>query len=318
LYVYRRTLVKHSFLKYIDEVKNMWKKKVSIAFLSVMMLFGTAVSASAAQQNVSVKVDSKRVSFPDAQPYFESSRVMIPVRFVSESLGAKLSYGKEYSGNKVNRVVTIKLGDKVIYMTVNSSKVLVGEQIITLDVPARLQEERVYVPLRFVSEALGTQVKWNQAQRLVSISTGTDIAEPEKKPEAPSTGIYKEGFEWPRENELGKTLFVNNMQVKNGELTFTLPKNANGSLIGDRGAITKLTPGKTYTFTIGKDSGYLSISKPESKGDQWEGYYVFMDANYVDDIKALFGTVKDGVVVAGVGQGVSPLQEVIEQAKKIK
>lgn len=295
----------------------MWKKKVSIAFLSVMMLFGT-VSASAAQQNVSVKVDSKRVSFPDAQPYFESSRVMIPVRFVSESLGAKVSYDKKSSGNKVNRVVAIKLGDKVIYMTVNSSKVLVGEQIITLDVTARLQEERVYVPLRFVSEALGTQVKWNQDQKLVSISTGSGVTGPEEETKTPSTGMYKVGFEWPREQELGKTLFVNNMQVKNGKLTFTLPKNASGSLNGDRGASTKLIPGKTYTFDLGKDAGYLSLSKPESKGDQWEGYFVFLDANYVDDIKALFGTVKDGVVVAGVGQGVSPLSEVIDEAKKLK
>ncbi|MDM5277128.1 copper amine oxidase N-terminal domain-containing protein [Paenibacillus silvae] len=311
--------LKHSFLKYMDEVKNMWKKKVSIAFLSVMMLFGTAVSASAAQQNVSVKVDSKRVPFPDAQPYFENSRVMIPVRFVSESLGAKVSYGKESSGNKVNRVVTIKLGDKVIYMTVNSSKVLVGEQIITLDVPARLQEERVYVPLRFVSEALGTQVKWNQAQKLVSISTGSGVTEPEKETKTPSTGMYKAGFEWPREQELGKTLFVNNVQVKNGKLTLTLPKNAEGgSKYTDDGSSVKLIPGKTYTFDIGKGAGFLSISKPESKGDQWEGYYIFLDANYVDDIKALFGTVKEGVVVAGVGQGVSPLSEVINDAKKLK
>lgn len=297
----------------------MWKKKVSIAFLSVMMLFGTAVSASATQQNVSVKVDSKRVSFPDAQPYFESSRVMMPVRFVSESLGAKVSYGKDSSGNKVNRVVTIKLGDKVIYMTVNSSKVLVGEQIITLDVPARLQEERVYVPLRFVSEALGAQVKWNQAQKLVSISTGSGVTEPEEETKTPSTGMYKVGFEWPREQELGKALFVNNMKVKNGKLTFTVPKIAEGgSKYSEDGSSVKLIPGKTYTFDIGKGTGFISISKPESKGDQWEGYNITLDMNINDDFSELFGDVSNDVIVIGADHKGSSLADVIEKAKKLK
>lgn len=296
----------------------MWKKKVSIAVLSVMMLFGTAVSASAAQQNVSVKVDSKRVSFPDAQPYFESSRVMIPVRFVSESLGAKVSYGKESSGNKVKRVVTIKLGDKVIYMTVNSSKVLVGEQIITLDVPARLQEERVYVPLRFVSEALGTQVKWNQAQKLVSISTGAEIKEPE--PDTEVDNMYgdfqfKDGFD-----DLAKALFINNAKVTNGKLTFTVPKGATATYWTNDMASTKLVSGKTYTYALGGNKGSISINLVYPGKNEQEGYSLFLDSKVNADMAAKFGSITDDAIVAlatNKGIGATTLTKVILAAKEL-
>ncbi|MNN66345.1 hypothetical protein D3C81_1819150 [compost metagenome] len=77
-------------------------------------------------------------------------------------------------------------------------------------------------------------------------------------------------------------------------------------------------PGKTYSFNIGKDAGFLSISKPESSGDQWEGYFVYLDANYVDDIVKLFGKIPEGVVVVNEHSAASPLSEVIEMAKKLK
>ncbi|MNM97605.1 Protease inhibitor precursor [compost metagenome] len=297
-------------------------KKVGLMLMSAALLLGTA-TATAAKVDVSVKVNSKAVQFPDTKPYFEDNRVLIPIRFVSEALGAKVGYSTD-------RVVTITQGTKKVTMKINSTTVTVDSVIKTLDVPARLEHNRTYVPLRFVSEALGATVGWNQQQHLVTITTGsaatatpTASATPTATPSANSNNMYKVGFEWPRETELGKALFVDNMKVVNEKLTFTLPKIAEGgSKWAADGSSVELTPGKTYSFAIGKGAGFLSIAKPESHGDSWEGYIITLDTNLTvpgnDDFKELFGHITDDVVVIGKGNGGSPLSEVIEMAKKLK
>ncbi|MDY8116810.1 copper amine oxidase N-terminal domain-containing protein [Paenibacillus polymyxa] len=284
--------------------------------LSVVMAFGYAIStASATRANVTVQVDGKNVTFPDAKPYVEQSRVLIPVRFVSESLGAKVDYKKETTGNKVNRTIIITQSDKTVHMNVNSDKVLVGDKIITLDVPARLQQERVYVPLRFVSEALGATVDWNSSKSLVSISTGAVVTDPEPVPDPKNEFGWKPGY-----NELAKELFVNNAKVSNGKFTITIPKDATVSYYPKNSLKkTVLTPGKQYTYALKEGQGSLSIDliypgKPES-----EHYAIFLDGKG-KEINATQSVEIQDVVVSG-NNGKWPveatLSEVVQLAESL-
>ncbi|ALP39098.1 hypothetical protein ASL14_19090 [Paenibacillus sp. IHB B 3084] len=258
------------------------------------MAFGFTVStASAARVNVNVQVDGKNVKFPDAKPYVEQNRVLIPVRFVSESLGAKVDYKKEATGNKVNRAIVITQSDKTIHMNVNSDKVLVGDKIITLDVPARLQQERVYVPLRFVSEALGATVNWNSSKSLVSISMGAVVTDPEPIPDP------KEEFGWkPGYNNLAKKLFVNNAKVSDGKFTITIPKDAVASFYTQRGKKTELTAGKQYMYKLEEGQGFLSITLIYPGRDDLERYSIFLDGKGNEIDGTLDGVVQE-VIVSG-------------------
>lgn len=305
-----------------DIMKVMSKKSI-LVLLSMLMLFSTAAtSALAAKVNVTVQVDKKTVSFPDAKPYYEDNRVMIPIRFVSEALGAKVGYKKTASGSIVNRTVTISLGDKNISMNINSKKVIVGETVVTLDVPARLQQERTYVPLRFVSEALGAKVDWNQSKKLVSISTGAEVTDPDP---VPSDNMYNTNFEWDKDsdgyvyNKLAKELFTDNMKVSNGKLTFTLPEGAKAAHMTDRGAITKLTPGKTYTYSLGKGQGSISFAMIHPGRENQEGYFVNLDSNLNGDLSSLFGDVTDDAIVVVTGNySATTLKEVQKLAQQLK
>lgn len=282
------------------------------------MAFGFTVStASAAKVNVTVQVDGKTVSFPDAKPYYEDNRVMIPIRFVSEALGADVGYKKTASGSIINRTVTISLGDKKISMNINSKKVIVGETVVTLDVPARLQQERTYVPLRFVSEALGADVNWNQDKRLVSITTGAVVTEPDPVPD--QDNMYSDQFEWKSGyTDLAKELFVDNMKISNGKLTFTLPKGAEAGFMTAKGAINHLTPGKTYTYSIGQGQGSISLSKVYSGRDEQEGYTVFLDSRDNNDMEKLFGQYNDAIVIVSSNHSGAPLSEVQNMAEQLK
>ncbi|WP_059051351.1 copper amine oxidase N-terminal domain-containing protein [Paenibacillus senegalimassiliensis] len=286
-------------------------KKLGLVLISTIMLLGMALGSASAARTVYVQVDGKNVSFPDAKPYVESNRVLIPVRFVSESLGAKVDYKKETVGNRVSRTVYVTMGDKNISLEVNSNKVLVDGNIVTLDVPARVKQERVFVPLRFVSEALGATVEWKSSQSLVSISTGKEVTEPDPVPD--DDNMYSAEFEWKAGyTELAKELFIDNMKVENGKLMFTMPAGANGSY-----GNTKLTAGKNYTFDIGEGTFYFTIAMVYPGRDEQEAYTVALDSSGNEDLKKLFSGTNDAIVIGNNGSA-STLTEVLKMAKLLQ
>lgn len=297
----------------------MRKRKIATALMSLLMLFSISAvtAASAASAKVTVKVDGKTVKFPDAQPYYEDSRVMIPVRFVSESLGAKVKYSKTTVGKRVKRMVNIQHDGKQINMEVNSDAVLVDGKIVKLDVPARMQQERVFVPLRFVSEALDANVKWNQSQRLVTITTKKGSTKP-TQPENPSNGKYGDFTFQDGMTDLAKSLFVNNMVVKNGKLTFTVPEGATADFWTKDMKKTVLTPNKTYSYNLGKNQGMISFNLVYPSKSSQEGYGVFLDVTAMNDLAVKFGDVKGDAIVAGDDNGATTLTNVIKAAKKLK
>lgn len=124
-------------------------------------------------QKVSVKLDGKAIAFPDVQPYVnEDNRTLVPVRFVSEALGCKVTW------EDTRQLVTIEKGTTRIllrigenFAIVNNSKADVKKEFDTVAV---LKNDRTMVPLRFVSETLGAGVAWDDANNTVIIrSDGT-------------------------------------------------------------------------------------------------------------------------------------------------
>jgi len=146
------------------------QRKLTI-ILALMLVFalGTAL-AYAAPADVQVVVNGVQVVFPDQGPYLDATagRTFVPIRMVSEALGATVKW------DATAQAVLVTLGSAVITMPVGSSQATVNDQAVQLDAPARLQNQRVMVPLRFVSEALGKTVDWNENAKTVKI-TGAPI-----------------------------------------------------------------------------------------------------------------------------------------------
>lgn len=110
--------------------------------------------------NVLVYVNNSPVSFPDQKPFLEESagRVLVPVRFVTESLGAEVQWLAE------EQKVIIYKGGKEVSLTIGEKTCTVAGQAYQLDAPAIIVNDRTMVPLRFISEALGANVTWTQAE----------------------------------------------------------------------------------------------------------------------------------------------------------
>jgi len=57
--------------------------------------------------------------------------------------------------------ITIKLGSKVVELWIGKLEAKVNGKTVKLDVPPMIKKGRTFVPIRFVSEALGAKVDWN-------------------------------------------------------------------------------------------------------------------------------------------------------------
>ena len=102
----------------------------------------------------------------DAVPFIdgESNRTLVPIKFISEALGAEVVWLPE------TRQVLIKQEEKEILLTIGSKEVLVNGEIIIIDCEPRIMPPgRTFVPLRFVSELLGAMVEYDVETREISI-----------------------------------------------------------------------------------------------------------------------------------------------------
>ena len=111
-----------------------------------------------------VRLNGRLVDFDDQFPIIEDGRTLIPVRKVSEILGAKV----EWNGD--TREARISMNGTTITVPLDSDEAFIDGQAYPLDVPAKLVNDRTVVPLRFIAESLGVTVDWNGDTRTVVIS----------------------------------------------------------------------------------------------------------------------------------------------------
>lgn len=158
------------------------KKTLSMLVMVTLLLGFATVLPTTAQTNkllelyigdTTAYVNTAPVKL-DSPPVIQNSRTLVPVRFISEQMGAKVTW------NDVKRQVTIAQGTKTIILTINSNKVLVNGKTVTIDVPAKIINSRTMVPVRFVSEQLGYKVKWDPVSYRVLVSN-FDTAMPVNK-----------------------------------------------------------------------------------------------------------------------------------------
>jgi hypothetical protein len=84
---------------------------------------------------------------------------------------------QQCSGIQITRGIIATRGGTNVGLQIGSSAASINNQRLTLDQSPIVMRGSTLVPLRFVSEALGAQVGWNSAQRLVSVyESGSQVA----------------------------------------------------------------------------------------------------------------------------------------------
>ncbi|WP_246096548.1 stalk domain-containing protein [Paenibacillus sinopodophylli] len=156
-------------------------KKISIflaAFILLPVLWLGSIatapeqaSAASSTSEIKVTVNNKAVVFQDAKPVQMEGRVLVPLRAVLEGMGAKVDWNSkqqlvtvDYSKDtdKVIVYVEMTVGSPFVGRTLTTSNGAVSSKVVKVDVPTRMINNRVYIPLRASGEFLGYSVSWKE------------------------------------------------------------------------------------------------------------------------------------------------------------
>jgi len=106
----------------------------------------------------------------DTAPIIRESRTLLPIRFVAEPLGATVGW------DGAEQKVTVSLGTRTIELWIGNNRARVNGGYQYIDpanlnvVPIIVPPGRTMLPVRFVTEALGCQVRWDQDTQEVTIT----------------------------------------------------------------------------------------------------------------------------------------------------
>lgn len=130
----------------------------------------------------SIISDSADFKF-DTPPVIKSGRTVIPVRAITRGFGAELNWDPEA------QQVTVYKNDTTINLTIDSNVALVDGEEVLLDSKAEIMSNRTYVPLRFIMETLGLNVKWDDETDTIEIDEPEDDTDETRTDSAIETSL---------------------------------------------------------------------------------------------------------------------------------
>ncbi|AZN38307.1 stalk domain-containing protein [Paenibacillus albus] len=148
----------------------MRKRFMLLACAVSLLVLGSNAYASPKPIDIIVKGN---VLHSDAAPIVENGRVLVPVRVITEALDAGVVWDAKQqtvSVSKYTEKVNLTIGQKKAQVTG-----LLYDYEIPLDASVMLEDGRVYIPLRLLSQTFGYKVAWKDGA--VSISSPLDEAQ---------------------------------------------------------------------------------------------------------------------------------------------
>lgn len=137
----------------------MKKRNIGLLLLTLVLLVSLLNNILIFGQNeISITLNDKVIYFPDTKPYMDiqAGRVLVPVRFVAESLGALVEWdpiGKQVDILKDKINLKFKIGEK---------RYNLNDRTKPMDTAAFIEGDRTLVPLRVVSENLNMDLDWDE------------------------------------------------------------------------------------------------------------------------------------------------------------
>ena len=186
---------------------------------------------------VAITIDGKNVEFSPAAVE-RGGRVFVPLRGVFQYLGASVVYDAgTINATMIDRTVSLKLG---------SSDATVNGVPQQLDAPPFLIGQDTYVPLRFVSQALGATVQYDGQRRQVAIVTLG----------AQAQSAAAAGSQSPAPSETQKANFVQLTAPTDGQTVTPIFLVAGRTAVQAR---VHITAGNFSGDTVADSTGYFSL-----------------------------------------------------------
>ena len=140
------------------------KLTMLICFCLLFLMLSIQVNGEISPPPIRVLLDGEVLEF-DVSPMIVGGRVMVPMRGIFEALGASVEWDYE------SRTITAIKDDLTIISSIGTPNMQIGKHSITMDVAPMIVFGRTLVSVRFVTEAFGVDILWDEVKRTVHIST---------------------------------------------------------------------------------------------------------------------------------------------------
>lgn len=201
----------------------MMKKLAGLLLMLLLMVTSTAFMSYAENDAIGLRLDGKEI-LSDSPAVIIADRTLVPARAVFEAMGGIVSW------DDPSREVTVTLGTTVVKLKIDLKTASVNGVPQEMDVAAMIISERTMIPVRFVSEALGYSVAWDDPTRVVSITT----------PESNQENLIITGIHFEETDSAYKIIVSANQAVMNYK-SFTLPSPDRYVLDIDGGTLGQVT-----------------------------------------------------------------------------
>ena len=189
-------------------------KRLFVLLASLLLVFGICAHAAyfvdISDESVVLQINSTKALVRgtemtlDVAPMIVDGRTLLPVRFVAE-----YAAGGNVTWDDAEKIVEITTATAEVTIKIGAADMYVNGKTVALDVHAKIINGRTMLPVRAVVEAVGKEVYWDEANKIVMVNdypfpdmteeikitvaklNGTYVApEPEEEPEEEeSTGV---------------------------------------------------------------------------------------------------------------------------------
>ena len=102
----------------------------------------------------------------DAIPYIKNGRSFFPLRVIAKALGVT---DKNIKWDSATQTATLIKGSDTVEFTVGKKTYKYNGTTLTMDVQPENISGRIYLPARYVSDALGGKIEWNNTAKTLTI-----------------------------------------------------------------------------------------------------------------------------------------------------
>lgn len=188
----------------------------------MILLSGTTFASAAFADSYSISgiavvVNGERL-YTDTDPVIRNNRTLVPVRGIFEKMGASVSWIPGQRKAEVN------YKGKVISLKIDNSVVSIDGSDIRMDVAPIIYNNRTMIPLRFISESIGMNVRWAPETKIAFVS---DPSYSGKLPDKTILGFTTNDYK----GDTGSyNSLVNHHDTVNSIATFSYQLNDEGNL----------------------------------------------------------------------------------------
>lgn len=152
----------------------MFSKKITQKMMCILtalfLILGYSATAFAANEvKVKIKINGIEVNFYEAQPFIDNNgRVQVPMSTIAEAFGGVAYSEPSLKGGRIIRY------DDMVSVVSGGKNVIKNKETVEMDTEAVMHNNVLYVPVRYIAEALGAEVKWIDENDTVEINMSFD------------------------------------------------------------------------------------------------------------------------------------------------